>query len=107
MGVINIKVYLVVAIAIFAILFGSQLLGANAGAADFFRTVENDAIAARLSPTIANFIIGPFIWTFETQYYGPIVASLLWPISFIWLLLMAIVWVYSLIAPAFFDIPTG
>lgn len=106
MGVINFKVYIIIAIALFAILFAVQLLGAGPGTAGFFQTVQVNAANAGLGATVANFVIGPFVWTFNTYIYGPAVAALLWPVAIIWLLLFVIVWMFSLLAPGFSDIPT-
>jgi hypothetical protein len=105
MGVISFRVYIIIAITLFGLLFAVQLLGGSAGVANFFITVRAQAAGGGMSYTIANFIIGPIIWTFETQYYGPIVAGLAWPIAIVWLLLFIIVWMYSLLAPGFSDIP--
>jgi hypothetical protein len=105
MGVISGRVYLIIAIAIFAMLLAVQLLGGSAGMVDFLNTVKINAANAGLGATVADFVLVPIIWVFETQYYGPAVGGLLWPIAVVWLFLFVIVWIFSLIAPGFKDIP--
>lgn len=105
MGIISFRVYLLIAFVVFALLFAVQLFGGGPGVAQFFTSVRATAVNSGLSFTIANFILGPIIWIFQTQYYGPIVAGLLWPVDIVWLLLFIIVWMYGLLAPGFGGIP--
>jgi hypothetical protein len=104
-GLISGRVYIIIALVMFAVLFSMQFFGAGDGVVSFLTQVKGTAANAGLGPIMANFIIGPVIWSFDTYIYGPLIAALAWPIAIVWLFLFTIVWMFSLIAPGFSDIP--
>jgi len=83
-----VRIYMVLAIFFFGmmmligILFGDDI-------ADWGREQQFQA-EIRGQNAIATLVFDPIIWAFESRPIGPIVAGLLWPAIFIWLLLTLI-----------------
>ena len=105
MGIISFRVYLIIAFFVFLAVFAVQFFDGAPGAVSFLEGVRSTADRAGLGYTVANFILGPMIWSFDTYVYGPILVGLLWPVAAIWIFLFVIVWIFSLMAPGLSDLP--
>lgn len=104
-GVLNFRVYLIIAFFVGAICFATAYFDSNQTVASFFTEIGDTAAQFGLGNAIANVVVQPIAFAFSDIYWA-IAAGVLWPLLVIWFILFLVVLGFSIFGPAIAEIDT-
>lgn len=97
---LNFRTYVVVGIGTTLVLYLVNFL-AGPGILNVLNDIQQRALQAGISSGIASFVMEPLKFIFQPDSLaGPALAGLLWPLGFLWLMLMILMIVFAVITPA-------
>lgn len=99
-GIIDTKVYLVLSFITTIMLYTIDMFDKNEVVKTFLLDQGNQAQMAGLASSAANLIVRPLIYAIDNPI-GAVVGGILWPILFIWILLLVVLMTFVVIAPGF------
>jgi hypothetical protein len=97
-GLINARVYAVIAVITAAILYAIDYFDKNEAAVGWLTDQMTAASGSGLGRAISGLIVKPLIFTMDGPV-GAILGGLLWPLLLVWFVLLLLVLSFAFIAP--------
>ena len=99
-GIINTKVYMFLTLITTALLYAIDFFDKQEVVKTFLLAQGSTAQAAGFYRAGANLIVRPIVYAIDNPI-GAILGGILWPVLFVWILLLVVLMTFAVIAPGF------